>query len=95
MRTTDHAAIHAVQLQQAPDDVTTRAQLLPLLQRGSLSFWRGTALVLLASNLVTMNSLGRQPLPRFWYLPDARKAALIHLLDDHDTPNGTRATKSH
>lgn len=44
---------------------------------------------LLANLILGMNS-ERRPLPRFWYLPEGRKAVMIMAGDDHATPNGTR-----
>jgi hypothetical protein len=46
---------------------------------------------LLANLILTMN-LEKKPLPRFWYLPDGLKAALVHALDDHLTANATQQT---
>ncbi|MDC8013884.1 DUF4082 domain-containing protein [Tahibacter soli] len=46
----------------------------------------------LLANLVTRMNLARKPLPRFWYLPNGIKAAIVHTLDDHNTAQGTVAT---
>ncbi len=46
---------------------------------------------LLANLVVTMN-VDTRPIPRFWYLPNGLKAAIIHSLDDHNTAVGTRET---
>jgi flagellar hook capping protein FlgD len=50
----------------------------------------------LLANLITEMSADRVPLPRFWYLPDGRKAAVVLTGDDHgsgsepNTQNGTK-----
>lgn len=41
-----------------------------------------------ANLIVTLND-ERRPLPRFWYLPGGRRAALILASDDHGTGSGT------
>lgn len=47
----------------------------------------------LLANLITQVTLRKKPLPRFWYLPNGAKAAIIHALDDHGTAvGGTRQT---
>ena len=47
----------------------------------------------LLANLITQLTLRIKPLPRFWYLPNGAKAAIIHALDDHGTEvGGTRLT---
>jgi len=47
----------------------------------------------LLANLITQVTLSKKPLPRFWYLPNGAKAAIIHALDDHGTEvGGTRLT---
>ncbi|MET0533986.1 MAG: DUF4082 domain-containing protein, partial [Steroidobacter sp.] len=47
----------------------------------------------LLANLITQVTLSEKPLPRFWYLPNGAKAAIIHALDDHATEvGGTRQT---
>lgn len=43
----------------------------------------------LLANLIVTMSAGRLPLPRVWYLPDERRAALIMAGDDHATRHGT------
>ena len=44
----------------------------------------------LLANLITQMNLDRAPLPRFWYLPAGRKAAVVLTGDDHArTGNGT------
>ncbi len=37
-------------------------------------------------NLITQMNLDKAPLPRFWYLPDGDKAAVILTGDDHNQP---------
>ncbi|HEY8460114.1 MAG TPA: hypothetical protein VIM99_07015, partial [Blastocatellia bacterium] len=44
---------------------------------------------LLANMILYMNA-DRRPLPRFWYLPDMKKAVLLMTGDDHGTPDGTQ-----
>lgn len=47
----------------------------------------------LLANLITQVTLTKKPLPRFWYLPNGAKAAIIHALDDHNSQlKGTRET---
>jgi hypothetical protein len=46
----------------------------------------------LLANIVHEMQIARRPLPRFWYLPSARKAVIVHALDDHNTGSGTRET---
>lgn len=46
----------------------------------------------LLANIVHEVQRGRRPLPRFFYLPGARKAVIVHALDDHNTGGGTRDT---
>ncbi|MFU0507077.1 Ig-like domain-containing domain [Pseudaminobacter sp. NGMCC 1.201702] len=41
----------------------------------------------LLANLIAVTA--RTPLPRFWYLPDKRRAAIIMAGDDHQTKGGT------
>lgn len=49
----------------------------------------------LLANLITQVTLRKKPLPRFWYLPNGAKAAIIHALDDHNSRlKGTRETYS-
>lgn len=43
----------------------------------------------LLANLIVTMSAERLPLPRVWYLPDERRAALIMAGDDHATRRGT------
>ncbi|WP_280948503.1 Ig-like domain-containing protein [Methylobacterium tarhaniae] len=43
----------------------------------------------LLANLIVTMSAERLPLPRVWYLPDERRAALIMAGDDHATRHGT------
>src|SRR4030095_602048 len=37
----------------------------------------------LLANMITEFSLEKNPLPRFWYLPNGKKAAIVYTLDDH------------
>ena len=46
----------------------------------------------LLANIIHEMQIARRPLPRFWYLPSARKAVIVHALDDHNTGSGTRET---
>ncbi len=39
----------------------------------------------LLSNLITLGSLHRKPMPRFWFLPSKHKAAVVMTGDDHGT----------
>ena len=41
-----------------------------------------------ANLILTMNH-ARRPLPRFWYLPEGKRAAIILASDDHGTKQGT------
>ena len=43
----------------------------------------------LLANIIIQSNLGRKPLPRFWYLPNNHKAAVVYALDDHGTPSAT------
>ncbi|OAS26055.1 hypothetical protein A5481_06775 [Methylobacterium platani] len=43
----------------------------------------------LLANLIVTMAAGRLPLPRIWYLPDERRAALVMAGDDHATRDGT------
>lgn len=43
----------------------------------------------LLANLIVTMSAGRLPLPRVWYLPEERRAAIILAGDDHATRDGT------
>jgi hypothetical protein len=45
----------------------------------------------LLANLITLMSLDRAPLPRFWYLPRGEKATVVMTGDDHD--QGTLGTQ--
>jgi hypothetical protein len=47
----------------------------------------------LLANLITQVTLNRKPLPRFWYMPNGAKAAIVHTLDDHDHASATRTTR--
>jgi hypothetical protein len=44
----------------------------------------------LLSNLLLGLHADTSPLPRFWYLPNGEKAALVMTADDHGAENGTR-----
>lgn len=46
----------------------------------------------LLGNLITQMNLDKKPLPHFWYMPDDRKAVIVHALDDHATANATKDT---
>lgn len=41
------------------------------------------------ANLIISMSRERRPLPRFWYLPEGRRAAILLASDDHGTKRGT------
>ena len=43
----------------------------------------------LLANLITQANLAKKPLPRFWYLPNGLKAAIVHALDDHNPVDGS------
>ncbi|MBF9232328.1 Ig-like domain-containing protein [Microvirga alba] len=43
----------------------------------------------LLANLILVMNGERRPLPRFWYLPSGRRAAIIMAGDDHATKRGT------
>ncbi|MBL7740015.1 MAG: Ig-like domain-containing protein, partial [Chitinophagaceae bacterium] len=43
------------------------------------------------ANIILQTNLSKKPLPRFWYLPNGIKAAVIYALDDHSTSTGTSA----
>lgn len=45
----------------------------------------------LLANLIILMTLDKQPLPRFWYLPNGKKMVILHALDDHN--NVGAATK--
>jgi hypothetical protein len=42
------------------------------------------------ANLILAMNRGRRPLPRFWYLPEGRRAVIILASDDHGSKGGTR-----
>jgi len=44
----------------------------------------------LFANMILSMSADRSPIPRFWYLPNMKKAAIMMTGDDHGTPNGTQ-----
>ena len=44
----------------------------------------------LLANMITQFSLEKKPLPRFWYLPNGKKAAIVYALDDHNTASATK-----
>ena len=44
----------------------------------------------LLANMITQFSLEKKPLPRFWYLPNGKKAAIVYTLDDHATASGIK-----
>jgi hypothetical protein len=46
----------------------------------------------LLGNMILYMNADKRPLPRFWYLPDMKKAAILMTGDDHGTPDGTRTT---
>lgn len=43
------------------------------------------------SNLIGYVNQGNGPMPKFWYLPNSTKAAVVLAADDHGTPDGTSA----
>jgi uncharacterized protein DUF4082/Big-like domain-containing protein len=45
---------------------------------------------LLANMIISMNA-DKRPLPRFWYLPNMKKAVIMMTGDDRGTPSGTQA----
>jgi hypothetical protein len=47
---------------------------------------------LLTNLILHMNQDYNYPLPRFWYLPGMKKAAIVMSGDDRGTPDGTRTT---
>jgi hypothetical protein len=49
----------------------------------------------LLANLITGMSLDRVPLPRFWYLPDGRKAAVVLTGDDHGNDGTERQFRTY
>ena len=46
----------------------------------------------LLANLIILMNMNHKPLPKFWYLPNGKKAVILHALDDHDTPRATKLT---
>jgi hypothetical protein len=44
----------------------------------------------LLANMILFMSIGRSPMPRFWYLPDMKKAVILMTGDDHGTPDSTK-----
>ncbi len=44
----------------------------------------------LLANMILFMNADRRPLPRFWYLPNMKKAAILMTGDDHGTPDGTK-----
>lgn len=44
------------------------------------------------ANIITDMNLDKKPLPRFWYLPFDKKAAIVMTGDDHSYPGQARAT---
>ena len=46
----------------------------------------------LFANLIIRMNVDTRPIPRFWYLPNGIKAAIVHALDDHRTAVGTKET---
>src|SRR5207248_5846695 len=44
----------------------------------------------LLANMITQFSLEKKPLPRFWYLPNGKKAAIVYTLDDHATASAIK-----
>src|ERR1044071_2059507 len=44
----------------------------------------------LLANMITEFSLEKKPLPRFWYLPNGKKGAIVYALDDHNTASATK-----
>jgi hypothetical protein len=45
----------------------------------------------LLGNMILSMNLDRRPLPRFWYLPNMKKAVVLMTGDDHGTPDGTKS----
>jgi hypothetical protein len=43
----------------------------------------------LFANMILYMNADRRPLPRFWYLPGMKKAAILMTGDDHGTPTGS------
>ncbi|HUS26315.1 MAG TPA: DUF4082 domain-containing protein [Nevskiaceae bacterium] len=46
----------------------------------------------LLSNVIEYVNQDRKPLPKLWYLPNGKKAAIVMAGDDHATANGTQST---
>jgi N,N-dimethylformamidase beta subunit-like protein/uncharacterized protein DUF4082/Big-like domain-containing protein len=46
----------------------------------------------LLGNMILSMNMDRRPLPRFWYLPNMKKAVIMMTGDDHGTPEGTKST---
>lgn len=46
----------------------------------------------LLANLIADMNQDRKPLPKLWYLPNGKKAAIIMAGDDHGTASGTKTT---
>jgi hypothetical protein len=46
----------------------------------------------LLGNMILSMNMDRRPLPRFWYLPNMKKAVVLMTGDDHGTPDGTKNT---
>jgi hypothetical protein len=44
----------------------------------------------LLANMILHMNMSKRPLPRFWYLPDMKKAAILMTGDDHGTEDGSR-----
>jgi hypothetical protein len=44
----------------------------------------------LLGNMILFMNMDRRPLPRFWYLPDMKKAVVLMTSDDHGTQDGTK-----
>jgi hypothetical protein len=46
----------------------------------------------LLGNMILSMNMDKRPLPRFWYLPDMKKAVVLMTGDDHGTEDGTKST---
>jgi hypothetical protein len=46
----------------------------------------------LLGNMILSMNMDRRPLPRFWYLPDMKKAVVLMSGDDHGTEDGAKST---
>ncbi len=46
----------------------------------------------LLANMILFMNADRRPLPRFWYLPNMKKAVIMMTGDDHGTDAGTKTT---